>query len=356
MSQAEGGIVLDAETAETLAAAPLQAAGVPPADAQCAARCLVRADLRGVDTHGIVRVPGYLDRIAKGLVDPAPALVFEPVAPAAARLDGRNGLGFVVASRAVDHAIGLAAAAGLGLVGVRNSTHYGMAASYLLQAIEAGYAAMIFTNASPAMPPWGGRGEMFGTSPFAVGIPAPGAVPFVLDMSPTVVARGKVRKAAREGRPIPEGWALDPEGRTTTDPEAVLAGGSLLPIGGAKGAGLSMMLDILCGVLTGARFGGEVGDQYKRFDRPQGVGHFMLVIRPDLFLPADEVAARMAELSRRVKACPKAEGVEEIFLPGEIEGRCEAERRATGIPYRRVDLAPLAEAARAAGVTVPEGL
>jgi LDH2 family malate/lactate/ureidoglycolate dehydrogenase len=356
MPGTEGMITLDADTAATFAAGPLQAAGVPEDDARLVAECLVRADLRGVDTHGIVRVPAYLNRISQGLVDPAPDLAFEQVAPAAARLDGRNGLGFVVATRAVEHAISLAKTSGLGVVGVRNSTHYGMAATYLLQAIEAGYGAMVFTNASPAMPPWGGRSEMFGTSPFAVGIPAPGAIPFVLDMAPTVVARGKIRKAAREGRAIPEDWALDKDGKPSTDPDAVLDGGTLLPIGGPKGAGLSMLLDILCGVLTGAQFGGEVGDQYKRFDRPQGAGHFILVFRPDLFMPADDVADRMAELARRVKGAPRATGVDEIFLPGEIEARREAERRLSGIPYRAVDLAPLAEAARAAGLSVPVGL
>lgn len=356
MSDDTAMVTLQADDAAILASGLFSAAGVPVDDAALAARCLVRADLRGVDTHGIVRVPGYLARIEKGLVDPAPDLVFENVAAAAARLDGRNGLGFVVAARAVDHAISLAEGAGLGLVGVRNSTHFGMAATYLLKAIEAGFGAMVFTNASPAMPPWGGRSEMFGTSPFAVGIPAPGAIPFVLDMAPTVVARGKIRKAAREGRAIPEDWALDGDGKRTTDPDAVLDGGTLLPIGGVKGAGLSMMLDILCGVLTGAQFGGEVGDQYKRFDRPQGVGHFILVFRPDLFVSADEAAARMAELARRVKGAPRADGVDELFFPGEIEGRREAERRISGIPYRKVDLAPLVEASRAAGLSLPEGL
>ena len=349
-------VTLTRSEAEGFAAALLMGSGVPQADAEIAARCLVRADLRGVDTHGMVRLPGYLDRIAKGLVDPAPQLTFETVAPGAARLDGKNGLGFVVASRAVDHGIELARQMGLGLIGVRNSTHYGMAATYLLQAIEAGFAAMVYTNASPALPPWGGRGEMFGTSPFAVGVPAPGSVPFVLDMAPTVVARGKIRKAAREARPIPEGWGLDAEGRNTTEAQAVLAGGVLLPIGGPKGAGLSMMLDILCGVLTGAHYGGEVGDQYKRYDRPQGVGHFILVMRPDLFLSAEEVAARMGDLVTRVKANPQAAGVDEIFRPGEIEARREAERLAHGIPYARADLAPLVDLARAAGITPPKGL
>ena len=349
-------ITLSHVQARGLAVSLLQASGVPKEEAEIAAHALVCADLRGIDTHGLVRLPGYLDRIAKGLIDPAPKLEFEAVAPNAARLDGKNGLGFVVAARAVDHGIALAREMGLGLIGVRNSNHFGMAATYLLQAIEAGFAAMVYTNASPALPPWGGRAEMFGTSPFAVGVPAPGSVPFVMDMAPTVVARGKIRKAAREGRAIPEGWGLDGEGRNTTDPAAVMAGGVLLPIGGHKGAGLSMMLDILCGVLTGARYGGEVGDQYKRFDRPQGVGHFILVMRPDLFMSADEVAARMADLVERVKANPTAADMDEITMPGELEARREAARLVSGIPYRRADLTPLADLARAAGLEAPAGL
>jgi LDH2 family malate/lactate/ureidoglycolate dehydrogenase len=135
-----------------------------------------------------------------------------------------------------------------------------------------------------------------------------------------------------------------------------MSGGVLLPIGGPKGSGLSMMLDILCGVLTGARYGGEVGDQYKRYDRPQGVGHFILVMRPDLFLPADEVAARMGDLVGRVKSNPKAAGVDDIYMPGEIEARREVERLAHGIPYRRADLAPLVDLAKAAGIAPPAGL
>ncbi len=348
-------VTLGADEARNFAAALFAATGVPEADARIVGHCLVRADLRGVDTHGIVRIPGYLSRIAQGLVTAAPDLVFEPVAAAAARLDACNALGFVAATRAVDHALELARVSGLGLVGVRNSTHYGMAATYLLQAVEAGYAAMVFTNASPALAPWGGRAEMFGTSPFAVGVPNPGSVPFVLDMAPTVVARGKIRKADREQQPIPEGWALDDQGRPTTDASAAL-NGVLLPIGGAKGAGLSMMLDIVCGVLTGAQFAGNVGDQYKRFDRPQGVGHFILAIRPDLFMSADEVSARMKHLVEAVKANPKADGIDEIYMPGEIEARREAQRLSQGIPYRRVDLEPLVEAARATGVPVPPAL
>jgi LDH2 family malate/lactate/ureidoglycolate dehydrogenase len=253
----------------------------------------------------------------------------------------------------MDEALGMAESFGLGLVGVRNSTHFGMAASYLLQALERGFAALVFTNASRALPPWGGRQELFGTSPF--GAVFPGDPPFLLDMAPTIVARGKIRKAAREGRPIPEGWALDEAGRPTTDAARAMTG-VLLPIGGPKGAALSMMMDIFGGLFTGARFAGDVGNQYKDYERPQGVGHLFLAIKPDLFLSRDEIAARMDHLVATVRASPTAEGVDEILMPGEPEARTEAARRREGIPYRREDLAPLVAAAREAGLALPGAL
>ncbi|TXB70105.1 Ldh family oxidoreductase [Paracoccus aurantiacus] len=350
-------MLLSAEQAEAFAAGLFAAHGVPAGDARLAASCLVRADLRGVDTHGIVRMPGYLERISRGLVNPAPSLEFDAIGPSMLRLDGQNGLGFVIASRAIAEGILVAEQQGLAMIGVRNSTHFGMAAAYLLQAIEAGYLALVFTNASPALPPWGGTEEVFGTSPFAVAAPNPGGIPFVLDMAPTIVARGKIRKAAREGKAIPPGWALDADGAPTTDPDAALQGGTLLPIGGPKGAGLSIWLDIMCGVLTGANFAGGVGDQYKNFDRPQGVGHLITVIRPDICLGSrDLFGARMQELVETVKNNRKADGVSEIFMPGEIEARTEAARRKTGIPYRVADLALLAGIARLHDVAVPDGL
>ncbi|WP_114966743.1 Ldh family oxidoreductase [Alkalilacustris brevis] len=342
-------------SAEALVAGILGQYGVPEPDVATTAHCLVRADLRGVDTHGITRMPGYLERLDLGLIDPAPQLEPERVAPAVARLDGKNGLGFVVASRAVDEALAIAEESGVGLVGVVNSTHFGMAANYLLQAAERGYASLIFTNASPAMPPWGGRAALIGTSPFGAGFPAgAGGVPFILDMSPAVAARGKIRRALREGRSIPEGWALDENGRPTTDPEAALRG-VVMPMGGPKGSGLSMLMDILCGVFTGAAFAGEVGDQYKVFDRPQWVGHFMLAIRPDLFLAREAISARMDAFVDRMKANPLADGFDEVMIAGEPEARLEAQRLREGIPYRAADLLPLVQRYAATGRPLPDG-
>jgi len=173
--------------------------------------------------------------------------------------------------------------------------------------------------------------------------------PFLLDMSPAVAARGKIRRAERRGESIPLGYALDAQGRPTTDPKAAL-GGVVLPIGGYKGSGLSMMMDIFGGVISGAAFGGDVADQYKVFDRPQDVGHFFLAMRANLFIPEHEYRARMDTLVQRVRDCPKADGFDEILVPGEPEAGHEAERRRTGIPYSRGEIAVLQEEAVKAGV------
>jgi LDH2 family malate/lactate/ureidoglycolate dehydrogenase len=338
---------VDAIAAESFAQRLLLAHGLPEADANIVAGCLVSADLRGVDTHGLARLPIYLDRLRRGLINARPALLPQRVTPVAAALDGENGFGFVVGTRAMNEAIEIAREYGLGLVCVRRSTHFGMAASYVLQALDAGLVSLVFSNASPAMPPWGGRKGLLGTNPFAAG--APGNPPFLLDMSTAVAARGKIRRAERRGEAIPLGYALDADGRATTDAAAALAG-VVLPVGGYKGSGLSMLMDILGGVLTGAAFAGDVGDQYKVFERPQDVGHFFLTLKPDLFVSQNEYLARMETLVRRVREAPKADGFTEILLPGEPETRHEHHRRRSGIPYSASEVDALQQEAAKAGV------
>ena len=347
-----GRVFVAPEAMSDYVSAVFHARGVPAGDARIIADCLVRADLRGVDTHGVTRIGIYLERLEKGLVNPKPALTPVQTTPVVAHLDGRDGFGFVVATRAMETSIAMAKQYGLGLTGVKRSTHFGMAACYLLQAVEAGFIGIVFTNASPAMPPWGGREALLGTSPFAVGIPGGARGPVILDMAPSVAARGKIRKALREGRPIPEGYALDGEGRPTTDPAAALEG-VVLPMGGPKGSGLSMLMDVLGGVITGAAFAGDVGNQYEDFERPQDVGHFIMALRPDLFMPQAEMLARMDTLLDRVKASPRAEGFDEILAPGEPEARHEARRRREGVPYRMADLEPLLDLGRAGGLPLP---
>jgi LDH2 family malate/lactate/ureidoglycolate dehydrogenase len=253
----------------------------------------------------------------------------------------------VIGTRAMAEAIALARKSGIGIVSARRSTHFGMAASYVLQALDAGFVALVFTNASRAMPPWGGREALLGTSPLAAGAPGGKLGPFLLDMSPAVAARGKIRLAGKRGEKIPLGYALDAQGRPTTDPAEALKG-VVLPIGAYKGSGLSMLMDIFGGVLSGAAYAGDVADQYKVFDRPQNVGHFFLAMRPDLFVSKKDYRLRMDTLIERVRACPRADGFDEVLIPGEPESREEEKRARSGIPYGAGEIDALqAEAARA---------
>jgi LDH2 family malate/lactate/ureidoglycolate dehydrogenase len=185
---------VDAEAAEAFGRRLLIAHNLPEEDAATVARCLVKADLRGVDTHGLQTLPHYLDRVRRGLINPRPNLKVERVTPMAGRLDGQDAFGFVVATKAMDEAIDMAGEFGVGIVSARRSTHFGAACNYALQAMDAGYIGIVFTNASKAMPPWGGRVGLLGTSPIAVAAPAGKEMPFDLDMSPAVAARGKIRR------------------------------------------------------------------------------------------------------------------------------------------------------------------
>jgi LDH2 family malate/lactate/ureidoglycolate dehydrogenase len=347
---AKGPFYATVEAAETFGRRLLIAHGLSEQDAAIVAGCLVRADLRGVDTHGLQYLPHYLNRVRRGLINPKPELTVERVTPVIGALDGQNGFGFVVATKAMAAAIELAREFGVGIVTARRSTHFGMAANYSLQALDAGFIGIALTNASPAMPPWGGMAPIIGTSPIAVCAPAGKENPFDLDMSPAAAARGKVRRAARRGESIPLGYALDAQGRPTTDPNAALDGGVMQPIGGPKGSGLSMLMDVLCGVITGAGCAGDVGNQFLDFERPQDVGHFLLAMKPDLFVNKDEYFRRMDQLAQRVHGCALAEGFTEVIMPGERERRFEAKYRRIGVPYNVKELAELQKEAAKSGL------
>lgn len=324
-------VTISAEKLEKWVQQVFERYDLPPQDGLTAAHALVKANLRGVDSHGVARVPMYCARLKQQVANPLPDIEVTRVAPAAALVDGDNGLGLVVGHRAMAEAIAIARECGIGLAGVKHSGHYGMGALYVLQAVEAGCIGLAFTNASPALPVWGGRTPFLGTSPFAAGVPAGAAPPFVLDMACSIVARGKLKFAAQRGESIPEGLALDKQGRPTTDGAAAFEG-VVLPMGGVKGAGLSMLMDVLSGVYTGAAFGGDVRNPFTGLDGPQHTGHFFLAFKADLFMPGDIFETRMQTLGARVKAQPRAEGFEEILMPGEPEDRNEQERRSHGIP------------------------
>lgn len=340
---------------ETLASALFRDAGLPEHDAAIIARDLVKANLRGVDSHGVSRIPMYLDRIRKGLVNPRPEIITHQVAGAVAHVDGDNAMGFLAAHRATDVAVEMAAKNGIGLVGVSRSTHFGMGALYALQAIEAGYISLIFTNSSPAIPIWGGRTTFLGASPIAAGVPGGKHPPYVMDMAMTVIARGKIRLAAMRGDPIPEGLALDNDGYPTTDAAKAFEG-VCLPFGGVKGSVLAVLMDLLSGVLTGANYAGRVKSLYFDDSEPQNVGHLFMAIKPDLFMSLTDFEARMDDFVETARALPKAAGVDEILIPGEPEARCEVRRLAEGLPITPDVVADLSGEAQRADLAMPQPL
>ena len=326
--------------------------GLSEEHAETASYALVKASLRGVDSHGVARTPMYCERLRLGVANPQPKITVSRVAPAVALVDGDDGLGLVVGKKGMAEAIHIAHEFGIGLVGVKRSGHYGMAALYILQAIAANCIGLAFTNASPALPVWGGRDKFLGTNPFAAGAPTNGIPAFVLDMACSIIARGKLKFAAQRGEPIPEGLALDKNGHPTTDGKEAFEG-VVLPSGGVKGAGLSMLVEILSGVLTGAAFGGKVRNPFTGLDGPQGTGHFFIALKAALFMSLDAFTQRMQTLAERVKAQPLAKGFEEIQLPGEPEHRTERVRLKNGIPLTPDVVAALKSEAARAGLSFP---
>lgn len=319
-------------TVHTFAKNILIGNNVPEASAEIIARCLIAADLRGIDTHGINRIPSYMARIRSGVLDPTATPALVQVTPVVGQIDGKNSFGFLGATLAIDTAITTAHTYGIGMVSVKHSNHFGMSAWIVQRAIDANMMSLVFTNSSPALPVYGGKQKLMGVSPIACGAPSgPSSRPFILDMAPSVAARGKIYKAKRRNEKIPLDWALDADGRPTDDPAAALEG-VMLPMGGPKGSALSIMMDVFSGVLSGSAFAGHVTNPYDP-SKPADVGHFIVAIKPDLFMSLDEFKERMDYLYQRVVSSERAAGVERIYYPGELELLAKEDRRENGIPY-----------------------
>lgn len=328
----------------------LTSLGVPEQDAQLFSDSLVTAELWGHSSHGMLRLPWYVARLRSGAMatrtEPAEVTDTGPLVV----LDGRGGIGQVLTDRAVDLGVQRARQHGIAGVAVRDSNHFGTAAYFTRRAADAGCVALLATNASPAMAPWGGKKKAIGTNPWSIAAPAGTYGPVVLDMANTAVARGKVYLAAERGEPIPEGWAADADGAATTDPRAALDG-LILPMAGHKGYAMAFMFDVLAGVLTGSSFGSSVAGPYEP-DRRSGRGHFLVVVDIAAMQPADEFTARMEALVAETKANPTAPGTAEILVPGELEQLNAA--RDTGITLPAKTWHDLAELAAAAGIALPE--
>jgi LDH2 family malate/lactate/ureidoglycolate dehydrogenase len=329
----------------------LQAAGVASEDAACVAASLTAADSRGISSHGAARLLGvYVRRLQMGSTRARPDIRVVQRKGGVALLDGDAGPGQVVGSEAMRLAVTLAGEHGVGVVGVRNSSHFGIGAFFVEQATRVGMAGMAMSNATPNMPPAGARSRFLGTNPFTIGVPGPvPEQPIVLDMATSVVARGKIVMADKHGESIPPGWAMTDGGEPTTNAAEALLG-AVLPMAGYKGSGLAMMIDILSGVLTGAASGQDVVDLYDRSERHQDIGHFFLAIDVAAFCPPGEFQARIARYAEQVRMQPRVPGVEQILLPGDKERLAADEAALAGIPLSATDLADLETLACELGV------
>jgi LDH2 family malate/lactate/ureidoglycolate dehydrogenase len=306
-----------------------RALGLDEEESQLCADGLLQSELRGLpaQNQGVNRLPVYVERIREGLI--APGAPFEIVreSPSLALVDAHNALGYVAATRAMRLAVAKATATGIGAVFVRHSTHFGAAGVHARRALDERCIGIAMSNAGPEMAPWGGTTPVLGTNPWALAVPTGAEMPLVLDMALTTSGKGMMMWLAREMRAMPLDWAITRAGLTTEDPNAALDG-TLLPIGGAKGYGLSMMTDILTGVLTGAAF----GTAPYRNPAFQDVGHLLMSVSIEWFMPWADFTTRLETLIQEIRASELRPGVERIYLPGEIEYLRERDKTAQGVP------------------------
>jgi LDH2 family malate/lactate/ureidoglycolate dehydrogenase len=322
--------------------------GVPEADARLIADTLVQADLWGHQSHGVLRLDWYLDRLRNKVMNPVTQPEFVIDGGAMAVIDGHDGVGHVLAKLAAEEAIKRAKKHGIGAVGVRMSNHFGTCMYYTLMGARQGCVMMLTSNGGPAMAPWGGRKKIVGTNPWSIAAPAGKHAPFVVDMANTGVARGKIYLARNKRQKIPLGWAIDADGAPTTDPQAAIDG-IILPMAEHKGYAIAAMVDMMSGVLTGSGFLSAVHSPYKTAEK-SNCGHFMLAINIEAMQPLGQFNARMEQFIAEIKSVPLAQGFDEVFYPGEMEARNNTRNRAQGIQFPDDTIADLKRIAAETGL------
>ena len=275
---------------------------------------LINAELVGAYGHGLSRLRMYCDRISKNLINPKPKIKIKKISNSISHIDADDAIGFVAADLAIKQAIKNAKKTGIGLVGVKNSGHYGLSGYYAEQAVKKNLITMIYTNAPPAIAPYGALKSLFGTNPICFGSPTGSKVPFILDTSISMINRGKIRFAAKNNKKIPKGVALNKFGKPTTNAKDALQGVQL-PIAGFRGSGLAWMVDILSGVLTGGNHSGRVKDPFDDFSGPQNIGHLFITFKTNLFVKNYNL--RIKDNIKKIKKLPKIKGVKEIVYPGQ---------------------------------------
>lgn len=335
--------------------------GVPEVDAKLAAEVLSASDLRGIESHGVARLHTYFDMLELGRINPTPQIRVLRESPSTATVDGDNGLGLVVGPRANEICMDKADEAGTGWVSVCNTNHYGIAGYYPLRALERDLIGWSMTNTTKLVAPLWGAERMLGTNPIAIAFPGREEPPIVIDMASCAAAYGKIEIAKRVGGSIPDGWAIDASGNPTTDPDRMIEGGALLPLGsqreqgGHKGYCLALMVDVLCCVLSGANWGPFAPPFALRQQVPErsvgkGIGHFFGAMRIDAFIDPDEFKAQIDDYVRVLRGTAPAPGTQGPLVPGDPEREAEAARAVSGVPLVLAVVEDLRDIARRTGI------
>jgi ureidoglycolate dehydrogenase (NAD+) len=330
------------------AAACLEKLGLAASDARLVAETLVESNLRGVDSHGVVRLPHYAARLRNGTVNPRPKISVQRTGASTAVVEGDRGMGQLVAVRAMREAVSLAKESGVGAVGARNSSHCGACAYFVELAAREGMVGIALTHTDSIMVPPGMKRIFLGSNPIAFGAPAADGPPLVIDMSTTHAAWGKVIVAREEGKSIPPDWGVDAQGRATTDPQQVVG---LAPSGAHKGYALALMVEVLCAQLMGLPFGRHVTKMYGELDKPRNLGHFMLALNVGRFVEPALFASQVKRLLEEARAEAPSEPSRAPLAPGDPERLTAERRRRDGIPLGSAVLAELNALAARLGVT-----
>lgn len=331
----------------------LQQYNVPTDDAELVADSLVVAERWGHASHGLLRLPWYAARLRTGAMRHETVITIDQDRGAVLAIDGHDGIGQVIADKAITLATERAATHGVGVVGVKNSNHFGTAAYFTRKAASKGFAAILTTNGSPAMAPWGGMDKIIGANPWSFAAPDGFGDVAEVDIANTGVARGKIYAAQERGEDLPSGWALDREGVPTTSAAAALDGGIVLPMAGHKGYAISFMMDVFSGVLTGSGFGTHVHGPYEPEERSRS-GHLAIVIDLRSFGAPELFEERMRELIGQVRSVRTMPGVGRVYYPGEVENERMRAEAAVALPSATVD--GLVELGNEVGVRLPEAL
>jgi LDH2 family malate/lactate/ureidoglycolate dehydrogenase len=325
------------------------ACGLSEENSEWVTDTLIRSELRGIGSHGIVRLPFYCKRLTDKGTNPNPNVRVEAERPSMILANGDNGLGQIVSIKTMEMVIERARSQGVCFAGVRNSCHFGMSAYYPMMALKEGMIGLAGSNAAPVMAPWGGGKSAIGNNPLAIAVPTGKEYPLIVDMAMSVVSGGKVRLEAVKGTKIPKDWILDGQGRRTDNPADLMPDGTLLPLG-YKGFGLAIMIEVLSGVLTRSSILNEIPLWFEKTSVPVNLGHFFMALDIGAFMPVEAFKKRVDQMIDELKSSPPMKGSSGIFMPGEIEYLKEQDYLRNGIPVSKEVLKTLDHFAKKIGI------